>query len=94
MKYKIKEIDCSGFSFNKTNIEHGTLFNLKYNDDSLEFQTPKVVIDNLIKENNHEYIVLKILPTKACKTFFSKIIKNNINIKKPKEQNVKRDVLF
>jgi hypothetical protein len=73
MKYKLKELDFKEFSFNKTNIESGTLINLKYKNDSLEFQTPKVIIENLIKENDHEYLLLKILPTKACKDFCSKI---------------------
>ena len=73
MKYKIKEIDCSSIVFNKTQLEQGTILNIKYKSDSLEFQTPKVVIDSLIKENDHEYLVLRILATQACKTFCSKI---------------------
>jgi hypothetical protein len=73
MKIKLKDLILSDISFNKTPIDNGTLINLKYKNEFLEFQTPKVIIENLIKENEHEYLVLKILPTKACKDFFSKI---------------------
>jgi len=73
MKYKLKDIVFDEISFDKINIENGTLLNLKYKNDSLEFQTPKVTIDSLIKENNHEYLILKIFGNEACKLFFSKI---------------------
>lgn len=73
MKIKLKDLILSDISFNKTNIESGTIVNLKYKNESLEFQTPKLIIENLIKENDHEYLILKILPTKACMDFCSKI---------------------
>ena len=73
MKYKIKEIEINAFSFDKVNIDDNKIINLKYHNDSLEFQTPKIIIDSLIKENNHEYISLKIIGNKACESFYSKI---------------------
>jgi hypothetical protein len=73
MKYKIKDLQFEKISFSKVQIENGTLLNLKYNNDSLEFQTPRVIIDSLIKENDHEYLILKIIGNEACKKFCSKI---------------------
>ena len=74
MKFKLKDVIFKELTFNKTSVENGTIVNLKYKDDSLEFQTPKVIINSLIKENGHEYLILKILGTQACKVFCSKII--------------------
>jgi hypothetical protein len=53
MKIKLKEIVLSDISFNKTPIDKGTLINLKYKNESLEFQTPKVIIENLIKQSTY-----------------------------------------
>jgi hypothetical protein len=74
MKHKLKEINFTDISFDKTNLNNGTLLSLKYKENSLEFQTPKLHIESLIKENGHEYLVLKIIGTQACKTFCTKII--------------------
>ena len=73
MKYKLKEIDFTYFSFNKVETGNGTIINFKYKNDSLEFQTPKMYIEDLIKENDKEFIILKIMGTEACKIFCSKI---------------------
>ena len=73
MKYRLKEINCNQFVFNKTQLNTGTICNIKYNNEPLEFQTPKLLIQSLVKENDNEYLILKILPTQACKTFCSKI---------------------
>ena len=73
MKYKLKEIETCNFSFDKTDFDNNKIINIKYKNDSLEFQTPKIIIDSLIKENNHEYLSLKIIGNKACETFCSKI---------------------
>ena len=66
MKYKLKEIinfnlGCTTFTSNL-----GKVLNL---NESLEFQTPKVQIIE-IDEN---YITLQLLPSEACKIFFTKI---------------------
>ena len=77
MKYKLKNLNFnkdSNISFIETNLDNGTIINLKYNNDTLEFQTPKVIIESLIKENNNEYFILKIVGNQACKTFCSKIL--------------------
>lgn len=73
MKYKIKEINCELLSFSKVELNNGIVHNIKYNNDSLEFQSPKMKIHSLVKENDHEYITLKIVGNQACKTFCLKI---------------------
>ena len=73
MKYKLKELNFNNISFNKVELNNGTIINLKYVNESLEFQTPKIIINDLIKENGKEYLVLKIIGNQACKTFCSKI---------------------
>jgi hypothetical protein len=92
MKYKLKDIDFINdrnikysLGLNNTNYK---LINFTYLKESFEFQTPKVLIEKLIKENNKEYLLLKILPTEACKTFCKKILefenKHNIELNKHK----------
>ena len=73
MKYKLKELDFNNFSFDKVDLNDNKIINIKYLNESLEFQTPKLIIESLIKENNHEYLLLKIIGNKACETFCSKI---------------------
>jgi hypothetical protein len=73
MKYKIKEINCENISFSKVELNNGIVHNIKYNEDSLEFQSPKMKIHSLVKENDHEYLILKIAGNQACKTFCLKI---------------------
>ena len=80
MKYKIKEIDFDKLTFNEVKLVNGTIVNIIYNNDILEFQTPKVIIDSVNFENN--YIILKILPTEACRLFCSKIFELEKKIKK------------
>ena len=75
MKYKLKELDFNNFSFDKVDLNDNKIINIKYLNESLEFQTPKLIIESLIKENNHEYLLLKINGNKACETFCSKIFK-------------------
>jgi hypothetical protein len=60
MKHKLTEIDFDKINYKLTEIDLGTVINIKYNCDSLEFQTPKVVIQDIIKENQKEYLILKI----------------------------------
>ena len=73
MKYKLKELDFNNFVFDKVDLNDNKIINIKYLNESLEFQTPKLIIESLIKENNHEYLLLKIIGNKACETFCSKI---------------------
>ena len=74
MKFKVKDLEVSKLSFQKNVLGSGEIINIKYNNETLELQTPKIIIDSLIKENDHEYLVLRILPTQACKTFCSKLM--------------------
>jgi hypothetical protein len=78
MKYKLKDIN-----FNNTEYKYNAslslvkdckLINFNYNNDCLEFQTPKVLIDDIVVTNSgNHYLILKILPTEACRTFYSKV---------------------
>jgi hypothetical protein len=86
MKYKLKDLDVNCFTFNKVDINDNTLINLKYLDDSFEFQTPRLIIDSLIKKDDHEYICLKIINTKACEIFCSKLLE----IEKVFNENLKK----
>jgi len=93
MKIKLKDIDCSKIKYSingNDGIINGNsnckLINFNYYGETLEFQTPKVLIEEIVKENNKEYLILKILPTEACKTFCTKIYEleknHNVNLKK------------
>ena len=72
MKYKLMEINFNDFHFTNKDLSHGTVINVTYKNDVLEFQTPKLYISDIIKENNNEYLILKLLPNEACKKFFLK----------------------
>jgi len=81
MKYKLKDINFDKteykYSLNSNNGMGNTnckLINFTYLSEDLEFQTPKVLIEKIVKENNKEYLILKIRNTEACKTFCTKIL--------------------
>lgn len=74
MKYKLKDVDFHNLSFNKAQLNNGIIYNIKYNENLFEFQSPKLLIESLVKNGEQEYLVLKILGTEACKTFYSKIL--------------------
>ena len=59
------------------------LINFTYSGEELEFQSPRVIIEKIISENNKEFLVLKILGNEACKGFCLKLfdIEKNINHK-------------
>jgi len=73
MNYKKNEINCEFISISKTKLNNGVIHNIKYNQDSLEFQSPKMKIHSLIKENDHEFLTLQLAGNQACKTFCLKI---------------------
>ena len=74
MKYRLKEIGPQQFTFSKTQLNNGTIVNVKYRDDSLEFQSPKMKLSRVEKKNDHNYVILELLSTQACKTFYTKIL--------------------
>ena len=74
MKYKLKDINYDNLSFNKAQLNNGIIYNIKYNEDLFEFQSPKLLIKSLVKNGEQEYLILQILGTEACKTFYSKIL--------------------
>ena len=80
MKYKIKDILLDNIDYKiivNNGIGNGNnnckFVNFTYSGNEIEFQTPKVLIDTLIKEGDKEYMLLKIIGTEACKSFYSKI---------------------
>jgi hypothetical protein len=79
MKYKIKEIQFEKLKYNYSlNSNNGKFNNCKliqftYNEEDLEFQTPKVILNDIINEDNKHYLILKVLPTEASRTFYTKI---------------------
>jgi hypothetical protein len=88
MKYKLKYIngDLLEYSLisNSTINNNCKLIDVKYQNDSLEFQTPKVLIEKIINENDKHYLLLKLIPTQACRTFFNKILELEHSIEKNK----------
>ena len=73
MKYKLKDIDPVLLKYNQVPA-NDKLYNIEYCGTVLEFQTPKVVLQEIIKENGKEYLSLKLVGTEACKTFYRKIL--------------------
>jgi hypothetical protein len=71
MKYKLKELNFDTVNFNLGNsTDYGKVFNI---NDIIEFQTPKVIFEKVLKEDDKEYLILSLLPTEASKIFYSKI---------------------
>jgi len=81
MKYKIKDVDFSEIKYLPKELNNGTVINFTYNSSILEFQTPKVIIEQIYQENGKEYFLLRIHGTEACKKFFLKIfeLENSFN---------------
>jgi hypothetical protein len=73
MKFKLKDISFENINFVKKKLNDSQIINIKYNDEIFDFQTPKVIINNIFKKNDREYISLKIVGNQACKNFFLKI---------------------
>jgi hypothetical protein len=82
MKFKLKDFDSNLLEYNvvingstgSTGSNNTSLINVKYNSEELDFQTPKTIIEKIIKENNKEYLLLKLIPTNATQTFYNKIL--------------------
>ena len=74
MKHKLTEINFNDLRFTNKDLSRGTIVNVTYKNDTLEFQTPTLCISDIIKENNNEYLLLKLIGNEACKKFFLKIL--------------------
>ena len=81
MKYKIKDVNFGEIKYSPKELNNGTVINFTYNSSILEFQTPKVIIEQIYQENGKEYFLLRIHGTEACKKFFLKIfeLENSFN---------------
>ena len=78
MKIKLKYLNTELLKYsevlNKNFGNNGKLLNVTYNGQSLEFQTPKVFIEKIIKEpGDKEYLLLKIIPNEGSRIFYQKI---------------------
>jgi hypothetical protein len=78
MKIKLKYLNTELLKYsevlNKNFGNNGKLLNVTYNGQSLEFQTPKVFIEKIIKEQgDKEYLLLKIIPNEGSRIFYQKI---------------------
>jgi len=87
MKIKLKYLNTEFLKYsevlNKNFGNNGKLLNVTYNGQSLEFQTPKVFIEKIIKcSDDKEYLLLKIIPNEGSRIFYQKIseIESNISI--------------
>ena len=71
MKHKLKDIVFSdiNYSFGIEN-DNGKLINVKYKHEPLEFQTPKVLIEDF---SDGKHLKLKLYPSGAGETFYSGI---------------------
>jgi hypothetical protein len=66
MKISLKQLCFDNLKFTKCQTNLGTIYNL---NDPLQFQTPCVKI----VEISNDYITLELLPTQACRLFYTKI---------------------
>ena len=78
MKIKLKYLNTELLKYsevlNKNFGNNGKLLNVTYNGQSLEFQTPKVFIEKIIKcSDDKEYLLLKIIPNEGSRIFYQKI---------------------
>jgi hypothetical protein len=87
MKFKLKYLNTDLLEYsevlNKKFVNNEKLLNVSYNGESLEFQTPKVFIEKIIKEpDDKEYLLLKIIPNEGSRIFYQKIaeIESSIGI--------------
>ena len=95
MKFKLKYLNTEFLKYsevlNKNFGNNGKLLNVTYHGESLEFQTPKVFIEKIIKEpGDKEYLLLKIIPNEGCRMFYQKIteIESHIGILGSIESNL------
>lgn len=78
MKYKLKDINLDNIRYELVKTNYGIdnnckIVNFTYNQEEFEFQTPRVLIEKIIKENEKSYLLLKIVPTEASKLFCLKL---------------------
>ena len=74
---KLKDVSFENLQFKSSSQPLGTVLNIA---EPLVFQTPKVIIDNIIEN----FLVLQIVGNESCKKFYSKIIEFEQLIKKTK----------
>ena len=84
---KLKEIDFNNFKYSLVNKNfNGTLVNLFYQNKIFEFQTPKVIVEDIITRNEKVYLKLKLQGTNSSKMFYDRLLEiekyHNVNIKK------------
>jgi hypothetical protein len=79
MKFKLKDINFENLQLVSKKLDLCKITNVRYQNESIEFQTPKVIINENETEN---FISLKIMGNESCKKFFCKIQELQSNIVK------------
>ena len=75
MKIKLKNAVFENIKYTYSIFKNDCkLINILYNNEEINFQTPKVIIKKIMRENDKEYLLLQLVGNEACKTFYSKII--------------------
>ena len=76
MKYKLLDVSFNDIEYivSKEFSDGNIITNVKYLGQPLEFQTPKVLIKDIIKESGKEYLYLEIFGNLACKKFVEKLL--------------------
>jgi hypothetical protein len=74
MKHKLTDINFENIKYSPKDLSNGTIVNITYNSELLEFQSPKMCIQEILKDSDHEYLLLKIYGNQACQKFFLKIL--------------------
>jgi len=77
MKYKLKYVNCNLIKMNIINKnfeQNNKLINIEYSGGDLEFQSPKVFIEKIIKENDKYYLLLKLNNNEASLSFYNKLL--------------------
>jgi hypothetical protein len=89
MKFKLKDINFQELKLIKKDINSCKITNVSYHNEALEFQTPKVILESIITENDRDFFLLKVIAPEACKNFFKKINELEEHIKTKLKGSIK-----
>jgi len=77
IKIKLTELVLSKLNYipnQLTNCDSFKMINVTYDNLSLTFQTPKMILKEIIKTNNKEYMSLEFTPNNGSKMFIEKLL--------------------
>ena len=77
---KITDIDSENLKYYNNNLSslknkclESKMVNINYMNSVFQFQTPKMILKKIFKQNDKEYLLLQLIGNKASKTFYEKI---------------------